>query len=264
VWAIWIAVSLGVLVAVANAVDKPLWDWLQLLIVPAVIAAGVAWFSQQQREREQRTASERAQDEALQAYLNQMSQLLPDKERPLRAAGPYDDVAVVAWAQTQTVLPRLDVGRKVSVVRFLHEAKLLDAAGPAKILFGLDLSGINLSGRILRHISLPAANLVAANLSGANLSKADLRGANLSKADLRDAKLRGANLSCANLSGADLRGADLRDGDLSLTAMRKADLNGADGITNEVLDEKAGVLDGATMPDGQKYEEWVKSRGEGR
>jgi hypothetical protein len=49
VWAIRIAVLLGVLVAVANAVDKPLWDWLQLLIVPAVIAAGVAWFNQQQR-----------------------------------------------------------------------------------------------------------------------------------------------------------------------------------------------------------------------
>ena len=44
----------------------------------------------------------------------------------------------------------------------------------------------------------------------------------------------------ADLKGADLRGADLR---------------GARGITNEDLDRQASSLEGATIPNGQLYEE---------
>jgi uncharacterized protein YjbI with pentapeptide repeats len=51
----------------------------------------------------------------------------------------------------------------------------------------------------------------------------------------------GADLSNANLSGANLKGAD---------------------VTEEQLDQ-AKSLEGATMPNGQKYEEWLKDK-EGR
>jgi hypothetical protein len=54
------AIVLGVLVLIAAAVDKPLWAWLQLLIIPAVITVGAAWFSQQQRKRELDIAESRA------------------------------------------------------------------------------------------------------------------------------------------------------------------------------------------------------------
>jgi len=63
-----------------------LWDWLKLLVVPAVLAGGGLWFNAQQRKREQKLANERAQDEALQAYLDHMTQLITDKDRPLRRA----------------------------------------------------------------------------------------------------------------------------------------------------------------------------------
>src|SRR5215208_7511864 len=71
-----------------------LWDWIKLLIVPAVIAGGGLWFNRQQRERELETAraqreqeleiaERRTQDEALQTYLDQMSDMLiPNKEQP--------------------------------------------------------------------------------------------------------------------------------------------------------------------------------------
>jgi cell division protein FtsB len=76
---------------------KPVWDWLDLLLAPLVVdivAAGLtAWFNAQQTARqndiedrraraEQELAQQRAQDEALQAYLDQMSSLL--LERNLR------------------------------------------------------------------------------------------------------------------------------------------------------------------------------------
>ena len=78
------------------------------------------------------------------------------------------------------------------------------------------------------------------------LSRAYLRKANLRAANLREANLGVANLGVANLSGADLSGADL---------------SGAKGITNEELvDQQAASLEGATMPNGQKYEEWLKDK----
>jgi high-affinity Fe2+/Pb2+ permease len=72
------------LVKDANFTKRTLWDWLELLIVPAVLAAGGLWFTRQQTERQQRISNEQAQDQALQAYLDQIGQLLLDKERPLR------------------------------------------------------------------------------------------------------------------------------------------------------------------------------------
>ena len=61
---------------------------------------------------------------------------------------------------------------------------------------------------------------------------------------------RGANLSAADLSRANLSKANLSG----------VDLSGARGITNEELEQQAGSLEGATMPNGQKYEDWLKDK----
>ena len=55
----------------------------------------------------------------------------------------------------------------------------------------------------------------------------------------------------ADLSGANLSGANLRD----------AVLAEAEGITNEELEQQAASLEGGTMPNGQQYEDWLKSKG---
>src|SRR5215208_5471833 len=74
-WAIRISIVLGLLIAIGYSYGITLWDWIKLLIVPAVIAGGGVWFNRQQRESELALAKQRAQDEALQAYLDHMSQL---------------------------------------------------------------------------------------------------------------------------------------------------------------------------------------------
>src|SRR5918997_2561574 len=56
--------------------QKTLWDWLQLFIVPLALAAIGLWFSVQQDTRQQLLEEQRAQNAALQAYLDQMSQLM--------------------------------------------------------------------------------------------------------------------------------------------------------------------------------------------
>jgi fumarate reductase subunit C len=52
--------------------EKKLWDWLQLLsalAIPVVVALATTWFSSQQSTIQIEVEEQRAQDEALQAYL---------------------------------------------------------------------------------------------------------------------------------------------------------------------------------------------------
>jgi hypothetical protein len=49
---------------------------------------------------------------------------------------------------------------------------------------------------------------------------------------------------------------------LARTDLTRADLTGAEGVTKEQL-EQAKSLQGATMPNGQKYEDWIEDK-EGR
>ncbi len=282
---------------------KTLWDWLGLLIVPLVLTVGGFVFAiqqdaRQQRIEDQRAESERqleeqrAQDAALQAYLDQMSQLM--LERDLRSSEEGSEVNTLARARTRTVLAQLDGRRKGSVVQFLYEASLINKERTVVSLSLVDLRGADLTGLNVKGINLLEAELHEANLSGAELHEADLSSAKLPKADLsdavlsdadlsgadlREANLRGAILSGARLSytqlhEADLSGARLTDADLSGAYLIGSDLNGADliradlsdahlidanlndakGVTEEQLEDQAKSLEGATMPNGSIHD----------
>jgi len=281
---------------------KTLWDWLQLLsalAIPVVLALAGFYFSSQQDERqrlsevrraksEQAIEEQRAQDAALQAYLDQMSQLMLGGK--LRDSEEDSEVRTLARARTRTVLARLDGNRKGRVVQFLYEASLIDREQPVVSLSDvrlhgadlshLDLSEANLSGAKLKDANLSSADLSDADLSGAKLKDADLHfssisganmsgtylnSANLSETDSIEADLSGADLSGAKLSGAFLRDVDLRetylietnlsdtdlsDANLSDAIIRGANLRDARGVTDQQLEEQAKTLEDTTMPDG--------------
>jgi len=63
----------------------------------------------------------------------------------------------------------------------------------------------------------------------------------------------------ANLQGAHLQAAILRRANLQITDLRGAHLQGARGVTVQQL-ARARLDDLTTMPDGQKYEEWLKDK----
>jgi uncharacterized protein YjbI with pentapeptide repeats len=232
---------------------KTVWDFLQLLIVPLMLAAIGFWFTAQQDQRQQQIedkraqqaqkiedqraeaerelAAQRAQDEALQAYLDQMSGLL--LERELRTSKEDSEVRTLARARTLTVLKRLDSERNSDLLQFLHEAQLIS---------GTD----------------PVITLNRSNLSGAQLSGLDLRDYRI--ADLSESNLSGANLCRANLSGAFLRNANLKETFWRNADLSDADLSGIKGRTSEQLERQAETLKGATMPNGQKYEDWLKDK----
>jgi hypothetical protein len=106
---------------------RTLWDWLDLLIIPAVLAIGGYLFTRSENRATHAAAERRTQDEALQAYLDQMSaMLIPNKDQPtLYDERPPDSLKTVARARTLTGLPRLDADRKARVVQFLYEAGLI-------------------------------------------------------------------------------------------------------------------------------------------
>jgi uncharacterized protein YjbI with pentapeptide repeats len=129
-------------------------------------------------------------------------------------------------------------------------------------LRGAILQEADLRGAILQRADLQAADLQQANLQGANLIKAhlyraNLQGANLGGAILQEADLWGAILGGANLGGANLGGANLQEANLELANLQAA------AVTDEQL-SAALSLQGATMPDGQKYEEWLKDKDRGK
>lgn len=210
---------------------KTLWDWLGLLIIPAVLAVGGLLFSLAQDDRQQRTEEQRAQDVALQTYLDEVGGLLLDEK--LLPEEPDDQARTLARARTLTVLERLDLNRKRSVLRFLYESNLIGKEDPvvnvegAELregnLDGIDLTEASLRGIDLRETNLRNADLTGADLSGAGLSSAVLRNADLDRADLSEVPLIGADLSYADLREASLEGAHL--GDANLTG---ADLSGTD------------------------------------
>ena len=219
IWAVRgtvVLVVFGVIAsAVASAVDKPLWAWLDLLIIPVVLAIGGYWFTSSQNRATQAAAERRAQDDALQAYFDQMGQLLLDKDQPLQRSEEGSAVRTLARARTLAVLRGLDGNRRGTVVQFLYESRLID-----KDSCVVDLTGAVLARALLTEFDLKGANLRGTHLAG----YADP--AKLSGADLSNAKLFGANLWNAYVSEKQL--------------------------------DSAESLEGATIPNGRMYENWLK------
>jgi uncharacterized protein YjbI with pentapeptide repeats len=228
---------------------KTFWNWLELLVIPLTLAAiGFMFDLRQQQieeeraERAQQLEERRAQDTALQAYLDQMGDLL--LVRKLRESPEGSEERTLARARTLTVLARLDPRRKADVMGFLIEANLVQGVEGPPII---SLAGANLSGADLSDVGPSDAGPIefgpeqVSPPSAFFPTGADLRGAVLREADLRE-----VDLSSADLTGADLSSANLR---------------GATGITNEELAQQASSLEGTTMPNGQKYEDWLKSEG---
>jgi uncharacterized protein YjbI with pentapeptide repeats len=267
-------------------------DWLPIvgaLLVPLVIALGtwaIMWqlaklenqraqqaqqIENQRAQAERELAEQRAQDEALQAYLDQMSQLILDRkllevEQGVPVHEPGDLVHTLAQARTSTAILRLDAQHNESVTRFLITSGLaVRSKDSARLLRGSTLSHAKLGDAHLTNADLGDADLSGADLSNAlllnaNLIGADLSGANLIGANMSDANLFSADLSDANLIGADLSRSVLSEANLLGANLENANLSGADGITNAEVEQQANSLVGADMPNGQTYEDWLKSK----
>src|SRR5215208_3202535 len=312
-WLVVLAAFLEVLVVVGAIIAWPKWfgfaerkpwNYLDVFLVPVAVAGATVWLTLAQDKRQHEAEEEqdrrrredeiirrqieldveeqRAQDEALEAYLDEISQLLTDEKRPLSRARPGDNLSTVTRARTLTALTRLDGHRKRSVLQFLYESGLVIKARVVVDLKGADLSAANLSSANLseadlRGDDLSEAALIEADLSSTNLYKADLSGADLLRGDLSAANLSEADLSEAHLIGTNLHKVNLRRGDLRRAFLRAAHLHEAElqgavleavhleganlqGAHLEEANLQGAHLEEAIMTNGQKYEEWLNDK----
>jgi uncharacterized protein YjbI with pentapeptide repeats len=216
---------------------QTVWDWLHLLsalAIPVVLAAAGLWFTAQQDQRQQDIEGKRAQQ--AQKIENQRA----EAERELAEQRAQDEALQAYLNQMGSLLLERDLrtSKEDSEVRTLARARTLTVLSRLE-----DRS----------HKTALIQFLVEADLVQRVGGRDPIIG--LSGADLSNAHLFGANLSEANL-----RNADLSDAYLRYVYLRNTNLRGARGISNEELDQKARSLQGAAMPNGQEYEDWLKSK----
>lgn len=236
---------------------KTLWELLDLLVVPAALGVGALWFNRRLAKREEEVQEERFQEQALQSYLDTMSNLLLKERLRNRLRNSPEDgegtpaVVDVAQVRTITILRRVDRKRRDQVLGFLKTSDLV--TGSKSLFYGAsmadidlacnNLSDVNLKKADLSNAQLQAAALWRTNLQDACLWKANLelailgdtelqqaylKEANLEEAILMRAKLEGASLENANLQNAYLRGAHLRQAYLWKANLKGAELREAD------------------------------------
>jgi hypothetical protein len=247
VWTIRGVILLGLLVLIASAVDKTFWDWLDLLIVPVVLAIGGYLFTRSESGRTQQIGEQRSQQTALQSYLEQITQLVREG---LRDEDPLSPLRLLARGRTLSVFWQLDPMRKRALLQMLHEAGLIGKGTPI-----IGLSGADLRNAYLRELDLKDADLRGADMKGVNLERANLSGADLRGADLSHASLHCARLGTARMIDA-LTGETVarNQADLRYTDLSHADMSRATGVTEGQFDMCKSLV-GATMPNGQKYED---------
>ena len=194
---------------------RPLWDWIELLVVPIALSSTGFFIRGLLEKRE----DERKQHEAFKDYLDDITELfLSDNlQRGIQAEDKSDceksKVTAIARARTLAALDELDKSRQVQVIRFLSEANELryfQFPGERSNFSKSNLAGAQLYAAIFRNAHLEEANLFSVNLTGALLEEACLE-----KAYLEGAILRNANFRKANLSGSDLTRARLEKAHLA-------------------------------------------------
>lgn len=201
-----------------NLTSKTVWDLMELLLVPAALAAAGFWFTNVQKNTELEIALDKQRQQTLENYLDRMKELLLDKQLGTKAEPETKSLARIL---TLNVLRELGAKHNQQIVQFLQEADLI---GPKQVI---DLRKANLTRVDLSETNLAAVNLAEANLKGINLVGANLTNSDLAKSDMENSKLMGANLVGANLVGAILKNADLEGANLKGADLAGADLEGA-------------------------------------
>jgi uncharacterized protein YjbI with pentapeptide repeats len=234
-WAIWADISpkwtgFGAFDAESEGPRaKTLWDWMELLLVPIVLALAGWWLTKTEKETEQNIANQRQEKDhalnleqtrqaSLEKYMSTISELIL-KNALVGPQNKQDDLSkntknlVRMW--TLVLLRDMNENRKSQMLQFLYESGLINQ--PESVdLTRANLDLINLWGAYLIGVQLPRVSLKNANLIEATMSDSNLAGSDLTNAELDNAELRDIDLSSETiLTGATFRKTELTRANLS-------------------------------------------------
>ncbi len=195
-----------------SIVDSPVWNVLELLLIPLALALGIWWLNKKEKENEREIVESREkiereiartkqQEVILEAYFDRMTHLLLDQD--LRNSDYEDEVRGIAQARTITTLARLDNENKSKVIVFLCVSGLLKSP-PIVSLKKANLRKIDLSGENLHGSQLIECDFSEAIFENTTLSSANLSGSNFKNARMKGAYLKDTNLTNCNFTNTDL------------------------------------------------------------
>lgn len=145
---------------------KTLWDWLDLLVVPVVLAAAAWILDNSRKASELRVEMDRQQQKTLDDYLESMMGLLVEQKLDEQASGSARSIARM---RTLAALRSLDGGRKAQLLQFLYEAGLINR-GPLVQLNGADFTGAQLDEAVLRNVEMRGVHFEGASFQNSILS----------------------------------------------------------------------------------------------
>lgn len=106
--------------------SRTLWDWLTVLTISAVIGVVALMFTSRQAVQQRYIQNQQTMDATLQAYLDQMTEMMLDDKAPLLDSGSESAAVVAARVRTVTALKRLDGEHNEIVTTFLKESGLVN------------------------------------------------------------------------------------------------------------------------------------------
>ena len=230
---------------------KSFWDWLQLLIVPLMLALGAFYLNSAADFRDYQIAQERKQQEILTDYFSKMQDLIVETKKSKQTPGSKEsnpeerlllEFRPTAQALTLSVLEQLDGKRKGKVITYLAESQLITVDNnkpypqPEIKLDGTNLDDIELGNNgqrnslnekemtIMDKIKIKNANMKRANLSGLQLLDSDLSGSNLENATLKNVEFTGSIMVDSRFINGKITDVDFTDVKLGKTIFDNVNL----------------------------------------
>ncbi|MCA9926359.1 MAG: pentapeptide repeat-containing protein [Anaerolineales bacterium] len=278
----WVGMKFVPNIAEGKKSFRTFWDWLDLLIVPLILALGAWWLNRSQKafenqaqferlKQDREIAQDRQQQALLDGYFDRMTDLILNKA--LKDSEEGAEIRNIARTHTLSVLRNLDGKRKGQVLRFLNETGLIhksdqDGPPPTIPLYAAELRGADLIMVPLRElysVSHWTPELItrlikedydkyppgttktwSANLHNCAFKDTDFSHAAFILTDLSGADFDEANLNGAILALASLWLANLRYASLRGADLRRANLFGAEMHGVDLLDAN---LEGADLKD---------------
>jgi len=227
---------------------KTLWDWLDLLIVPILLAIGAWWLNRSQEQIKLQIEADKQRQSALENYFDKMTDLVCKFIKIRETNKSQESATINSMIRTRTLslMRTMDGSRKGQALQFIYELGLLGNVIELD-LRGIDLSGADLSPANLKNAHIKGAYINNANLKDANLANAVLKASSFSDSDFTNAYLVDADFEDANLCNANFTNADFKNVKLDKVILDGADLLTAKNLTVNML-EKIATFKNAKLP----------------